>query len=464
MHLSYCTNVHPAEDLPGIVRQLDEHAGPVRRAAGLDRLGVGLWMPVDVASLLSGSPEARAHLADALERNGLELRTVNAFPYRGFHDDVVKLAVYRPDWTTPERLAYTLDCARALAALLPDGAEGSISTLPLGWREGWDAAASRAAEDNLTRLVEGLAALEGQTGRTVRVGIEPEPGCVLDDVADVVAWLGARPALIADGRLGLCLDTCHLAVSFADPADVVEAAIAAGVRIVKVQASVALELPDPAAPGAVEALRPFAEERYVHQVRSASGAHAADDLPEVLDAGDRERSALGTHAAGDGPDARAPWPTDQAWRVHVHVPLHARPAPPLRATTEVLLAAVDAVLAAPGGADAHLDVETYTWSVLPASLQPATLVDGIAAELRWVRENLPHALSGTDRDAAAAPPALAGVMASGIARSRPSVPESTRSERDHTLVRARNVSSRADRVISTGHTSAHPAIDGGSRV
>lgn len=399
MHLSYCTNVHPAEDLLGIVRQLDEHAGTVRRAAGLDRLGVGLWMPAGVASTLSADPGARAVLAAALERNGLELRTVNAFPYRGFHDDVVKLAVYRPDWTTPERLSYTLECARALAALLPEGAEGSISTLPLGWREGWDATASRAAEENLARLVEGLAALRRETGRTVRVGIEPEPGCILDDVADVVAWLGARPALIADGLLGLCLDTCHLAVSFADPAAVVEAATAAGVRIVKVQASVALEVSDPGAPGALEALRPFAEERYVHQVRSASGTHAADDLPEVL-------------------TAVEPWPVGEAWRVHVHIPLHARPAEPLRATTEVLRAAVDAVLAAPHGADAHLDVETYTWSVLPASLQPDTLAGGIAAELRWVRENLPHALTDPAPDAAPAVPAredaFAGVMASGI--------------------------------------------------
>ena len=380
VELSYCTNVHPAEDLDGIVRQLDEHAGPIRRAAGLGRLGVGLWMPVGVASALSGDPGARAVLADALERNALELRTVNAFPYRGFHDDVVKLAVYRPDWTTRERRDYTLDCARALAALLPDGAEGSISTLPLGWRAGWDAAADRAADENLTRLVEDLAVLESETGRTVRVAIEPEPGCILDDVADVVAWLGARPHLTDGGRLGLCLDTCHLAVSFADPAAAVADVAAAGIRIVKVQASVALEVPDPADPRTIEALRPFAEERYVHQVREAGGTRRADDLPEVLDAAE-------------------PWPTDRPWRVHVHIPLHARPAEPLRATTEVLLAAIDAVLEAPGGGDAHLDVETYTWSVLPRELQPETLVSGIAAELRWAHTHLSRALAGVPASA-----------------------------------------------------------------
>ncbi|MFJ6653417.1 metabolite traffic protein EboE [Microbacterium sp. NPDC091313] len=376
MHLSYCTNVHPAEDLDGIVRQLDEHAGPIRRAAGLDRLGVGLWLPVDVVALLARDDDARARLVGALERNGLEVRTLNAFPYRGFHDAVVKLAVYRPDWTTPERLRFTLDCARVLAHLLPDGAAGSISTLPLGWREGWDAAADAAAEAALENLVVELRALERETGRTVRIGIEPEPGCILDDVADIVRWLGARPALREDGWIGLCLDTCHLAVSFADPAAVVAAARDAGVRIVKVQASVALEVPDPADPRTIAALEPFAEERYVHQVRAGGPGRvvrAADDLPEVLTAAD-------------------PWPTDVPWRVHVHIPLHARPAPPLRATSEVLASAVAAVASGPDADATHLDVETYTWSVLPADLHPGSLVAGIAAELVWVRENLTEAL------------------------------------------------------------------------
>ncbi|TXK10103.1 metabolite traffic protein EboE [Microbacterium hatanonis] len=378
MELSYCTNVHPAEDLDGIIEQLDVHAGPVRAAAGLDALGVGLWIPADTAAVLAADASARGRLSAALERNALTLRTINAFPYRGFHDDVVKLAVYRPDWTSAERLRYTLDCATLLAALLPEGASGSISTLPLGWRVGWDADADAAAEAALGALVDGLQEIERRTGRTVRVGIEPEPGCILDDVADVVAWLGARPHLTADGLLGLCLDTCHLAVSFADPTAAVAAAERAGVRIVKVQASVALEVTDPSADGTLEALAPFAEARYVHQVRARPAASvpefAADDLPEVL-------------------AADPAWPTDRPWRVHVHIPLHATPAPPLRATTEVLRAAVDAVLQTPHGRDAHLDVETYTWTVLPDHLQPDSLVEGIAAELRWATTQLAPALT-----------------------------------------------------------------------
>lgn len=400
MQLSYCTNVHPAEDLDGVVDQLARYAGPVRRAAGLDVLGVGLWLPAALAHRLSASPRAAedmARLRAALDEHGLQVHTLNAFPYGGFHDDVVKLAVYSPTWADAERLAYTLECAEVLAALLPDGVDGSISTLPLAWREpdgvAWspaqDAAATRAFED----LSAGLRDLAARTGKVVRVAVEPEPGCVLDTVEDVVTWLEARLAPGPAGRareqvggidpafVGVCLDTCHLAVSFADPAAAVERITGAGLRVVKVQASAALHLAEPSAPGARDAVGQFVEKRYIHQVRElAPGGDVlpADDLPD----------ALGTGAApglpGEGP-----------WRVHFHVPLHHEPAPPLAATTDVLRDAVAAVRAAPHGHEAHLDVETYTWAVLPpgspafpspSAVEP--LVAGIAAELRWATEHL----------------------------------------------------------------------------
>ncbi|MFJ2298430.1 metabolite traffic protein EboE [Oerskovia paurometabola] len=402
MQLSYCTNVHPAEDLDGVVDQLARYAGPVREAAGLDVLGVGLWLPAALAHRLSASPRAAedmARLRAALDEHGLQVHTLNAFPYGGFHDDVVKLAVYSPTWADAERLAYTLECAEVLAALLPDGVDGSISTLPLAWREpdgvAWspaqDAAATRAFED----LSAGLRDLAARTGKVVRVAVEPEPGCVLDTVEDVVTWLEARLAPGPAGRareqaggidpafVGVCLDTCHLAVSFAAPAAAVERITGAGLRVVKVQASAALHLAEPSAPGARDAVGQFVEKRYIHQVRElAPGGDVlpVDDLPD----------ALGTGAApglpGEGP-----------WRVHFHVPLHHQPAPPLAATTDVLRDAVAAVRAAPHGHEAHLDVETYTWAVLPPgspafpSSSPSAvepLVAGIAAELRWATEHL----------------------------------------------------------------------------
>jgi len=369
MHLSYCTNVHPAEDLAGVLDQLDRYAGPARIAASLDVLGVGLWLPAGVAAQLATTESDRLLLGDRLAANGLELRTINAFPWAAFHADVVKLAVYSPDWTDAARLTYTLDCAQILADLMPPGADGSVSTLPLGWRTPWTADHDRRATEAMTALSARLRQLRDRTGRTVRVAIEPEPGCILDNVADVVAWLQPRLGGIDPEFVGICLDTCHLAVSFADPAAAVEEIAAAGIRVVKIQASAALEVPQPGTPQARAAVAEFAEPRYLHQVRERGQdgtISATDDLADAL-----------TELPGDGP-----------WRVHFHVPLHHEPALPLRATTEVLRDAVAAVRGIEHGGEAHLDVETYTWSVLPEGADPADLVNGIAAELRWAADEL----------------------------------------------------------------------------
>lgn len=366
MQLSYCTNVHPAEDLDGVIRQLDAYAGPARRAAGLDRLGVGLWLPAPLAARLATEPAALDRLRAALEANGLEVRTLNAFPYEAFHAEVVKLDVYRPDWTDPARLDFTVDAARVLAELLPPGAEGSISTLPLGWRDGWDDDADRAATAALAALGAELRAIRAETGRVIRLAIEPEPGCVLDDVGDVVTWLDSHRDRVDLDHVGVCLDTCHLAVSFADPAGAVARIADAGIRVVKVQASAALHVERPAEADARRAVAAYAEDRYLHQVREdgPGGVIRVDDLPEAL----------------------ADLPAAGPWRVHFHVPLHLEPEAPLASTSDVLRAALAAVREVQPVDQLHVDVETYTWSVLPGP--EVDLVEGIAAELRWAATEL----------------------------------------------------------------------------
>ncbi|MGH9011236.1 MAG: metabolite traffic protein EboE, partial [Acidimicrobiia bacterium] len=136
IHLAYCSNVHPAEDVDGVVGQLARFTEPVRRSLDVPRLGVGLWLPAPAAARLAAEEAEVTRLRGALDRRGLEVVTLNGFPYRGFHDPVVKRAVYHPDWLDPARAAYTLDLARVLVALLPDDVdEGTISTLPLAWRK-----------------------------------------------------------------------------------------------------------------------------------------------------------------------------------------------------------------------------------------------------------------------------------------------------------------------------------------
>ena len=371
VHLAYCTNVHPAEDLDGVIEQLRRFAGPVRERLGVSRLGVGLWLARDVATTLRADPDVLARLKAELDSLGLEVVTFNGFPYAGFHATTVKKAVYRPDWTESERLDYTLDLAYLLAALLPaDAARGSISTLPMGWREPWGAEQQAAAEAQLGLLAEGLAAVREKTGRTIRVAFEPEPGCIIENTTQAADRLGP----LASDVLGVCLDACHLAVGFEEPEPALDRLSGAGLDVVKFQASAALHVDEPGAPAAQAALRAFAEERFLHQVRERTDTAplARDDLPGAL----------------TGPD---PLPGEDAWRVHYHVPMHAEPEPPLRSTRDHLDATLGALFGGDTARTDHVELETYTWGVLPEGSRPKDdegLVNGIAAELEWVRDRL----------------------------------------------------------------------------
>jgi len=369
VHLAYCTNVHPAEDLDGVLAQLAAHCAPVRRSLGLERLGIGLWLAAGAARTLDTDPHALDTLRAELDRHGLEVVTLNGFPYEGFGAQKVKYRVYQPDWADPQRLEYTTALARILTALLPDdAAEGSISTLPLAWRTHYDAPRARRAHTALTELAHRLEDLAETTGRLIRVALEPEPGCVVETCADAIGPLTA----VGSDRLGVCVDTCHLATSFEEPEPALAALTAAGVQVVKSQLSVALHAEHPERPEVRRALAAFAEPRFLHQTRTlADGTlRGTDDLDQALD---------------DDLPANAPW------RSHFHVPLHAPPAEPLTSTLPVLRRTLAALVAQERPLTRHLEVETYTWQALPPQLRPRTpaqLADGIAAELALTRDLL----------------------------------------------------------------------------
>ncbi|MFC8087130.1 metabolite traffic protein EboE [Streptomyces sp. NPDC057340] len=372
VHLAYCTNVHPAETLDGVLAQLRDHCEPVRRRLGRDRLGIGLWLARDAAHALVTDPAALRGLRGELDRRGLEVVTLNGFPYEGFGAEEVKYRVYKPDWADPERLEHTTSLARLLAGLLPDDVtDGTISTLPLAWRTAYDETRADKARAALVTLAERLDALQELTGRSIRVGLEPEPGCVVETTHDALAPLTA----IAHDRIGVCVDTCHLATSFEDPHAALDALTAARVPVVKSQLSAALHAEHPADPAVREALAAFAEPRFLHQTRTTTpsgGRHGTDDLDEAL---------------ADG----GPLPDTAPWRAHFHVPLHAAPAAPLTSTLPVLKAALTRLVGGPHPLTRHLEVETYTWQALPPELRPrarAQLTDGIAAELTLARDLL----------------------------------------------------------------------------
>lgn len=356
LHAGYCYNVLPGESVAALCEQARRICGPVRARVGVARMGVGLWIAQPAAVELR-APDALAALRAALDAEGLYVFTLNGFPYGGFHAPRVKERVFEPTWADAARVEYTLDLARILAALLPDDvAGGSISTVPLG-----PAAVDRAlAGDGLRRAADGLAEVEAATGRRIALAVEPEPGAGFER-ADLLAAYLRDLGDATRARVGVCFDCCHAGVVDEEPAAAFAAMAAAGVACPKIQVSSALVVPDPERDETRAALAAFDEPRFLHQVRSARGG--AMDLPEALATLDRG----------------APW------RVHFHVPVHEAAVDRFATTRDTIERALAAALTA-GGDVPHVEVETYTWNVLPAGRRPvdeAGLVDGIARELTW---------------------------------------------------------------------------------
>ena len=99
--ISYCTNVHPGLTVAEVIDRLREYTGPLNKRVG--PIAAGLWLAETVVQELAGS-SARESFAATLRDLDLVCYTLNAFPQGDFHSESVKEAVYRPDWSTNERL------------------------------------------------------------------------------------------------------------------------------------------------------------------------------------------------------------------------------------------------------------------------------------------------------------------------------------------------------------------------
>ncbi len=382
--LSYCTNVHPGLTVAQVERGLTEFTVPAGQRFG-SPLAAGLWLAQPVIRELLAEPDGAQRFAARVAELGLCTYTLNAFPFGDFHSERVKENVYLPDWTQPSRLEYSWDCARVLAELiratLPSGAEGSLSTVPLGFKTLATAANFEAnCIRNLIEFAQRLARLEAETGQTIRLAIEPEPCCVLETTAETIAFFHRlRDRATSEGildaverHLGVCYDVCHQSVEFEDVAESIASLARESIRINKVHITCALQLTNPGANDAArEALAHFVEPRYLHQTfaRSASG-----DVRRVLD--------LTAELARTPPSEFA---NADCWRIHFHVPVDAERIGPLETTRADLkkgLVAVTKLDYAP-----HLEVETYTWNVLPGGDKP-DLVTGLARELSATRDLL----------------------------------------------------------------------------
>ena len=397
IHLSYCSNIHAGESWDATFRNLKIYIPEVKkRLAHEGAFGIGLRLSHEAAVVLE-RPDRLQEFSDWLKQTNSYVFTLNCFPYGGFHRTKVKEQVHAPDWTTEARLAYTLRCFRILAQLLPEGVEGGISTSPLSYRHWFvsDLEKKEAFEKATTHLIAvavELVRLQQETGKFLHLDIEPEPDGLLENSEELIRyfkeWLipmgktslakqlgitATAAEQLIKAHLQVCYDVCHFAIGYEKPKEAFKKLKQEGIGIGKIQLSAALKLLIPESPferfSIGKRLGEFADTTYLHQVvgrTKEEGLISYPDLPQAL-------AQLGNTQ-------------DLEWRVHFHVPIFLANYGTFQATQEDIVEVLKLVNANPSITN-HLEVETYTWEVLPQDTH-LTLGDAISRELAWVKEQL----------------------------------------------------------------------------
>jgi hypothetical protein len=390
-HLTYCTNIHPGEEWSKVRANLQEYIPTLKaQLAPGESFGIGLRL-ANVATHELLQENNLAEFKSWLEEHDLYVFTLNGFPYGGFHLQVVKDQVYAPDWSKQERLDYTLRLTNILAELLPPGMEGSISTVPLSYKPWFQGQFSQisvfdTASLHIAQVVAEMVRVRIDTGKRLHLDLEPEPDGLIENAAEVVdyfqmyllpfgsAYLAKHLGISQEigeayllEHVRVCYDTCHFAVGYEDPLSVFKQFQAAGIQIGKIQISAALQVNIPSDAQqrrqVAEHLQPFAESTYLHQAIAREPAGKFHHYPDLEAALANLENTIATE-----------------WRIHFHVPIFIRDYELMQSTQDDIVKVLDLLAEYPCN---HLEIETYTWEVLPSNMK-LDLLASIQREYEWV--------------------------------------------------------------------------------
>ena len=390
--LTYCTNIHPGENWKVTFDNLKKYVPVIKQeVAPTQKFGLGLRLSNKASEELA----ADNNLFDFkrwLNQEDIYVFTMNGFPFGNFHGERVKDMVHAPDWTTEDRLVYTKRLFHQLSELLPEGISGGISTSPISYKY-WH----KSEEDRIKAMSVGakhmlqvaiqLYETESESGKYMHLDIEPEPDGLLENSDEVVHYftdylLPIGIPMFMDKfdldeetaaerikkYLTVCYDICHFSLAFENPKDTFAKFDSNGIRVGKIQVSAALKIlfDKTNASNIWEALEKFNEPTYLHQVTRLNNGKVRtySDLPELF--ADKNN------------------PTEL--RAHFHVPIFLEEFDYLNSTQDQILDVLEYLREHPKLSE-HLEVETYTWDVLPPHLK-SDLSESIVRELQWLKNRL----------------------------------------------------------------------------
>ncbi|MEH2266242.1 metabolite traffic protein EboE [Nostoc sp.] len=392
-HLTYCSNIHPGETWLEVFANLESYIPKLKlRLSPTEPFGIGLRL-ADIAATQLLESNNLAQLQAWLTQHNLYVFTLNGFPYGGFHRQVVKDQVYAPDWSTQERVNYTLNLAKILAVLLPEELDGGISTLPLSYKPWWkkDQATFEVVLKesclNIASVILEMIRISEETGKILHIDLEPEPDGLIENTSEIIDfyqnWLLPIGGNYLSEKLNIeqhlaetkllehvrvCYDTCHFSVEYEQPQSVFTRLQSAGIKIGKIQISAAVKVKIPAEVEKrnliVERLRPFAESTYLHQVIERRNDGTLHHYPDLITALPHLEQSLA-----------------EEWRTHFHVPIFIHDYQILQSTQDDIATVLN--LLQINDACSHLEIETYTWDVLPSEMK-IDLLTSIQREYEWV--------------------------------------------------------------------------------
>ena len=389
-HLSYSTLVHAGDTWAEMRASLEQYLPAVKaRVSPGQRFGVSLRISAASARTLVDEDAQRADLKAFLGTHDMYVYTVNAFPYGPFKGGSVMERVYEPDWTTQDRVTYTNHVADILADISPPDVSPSIQTAPLAFKpKVTDEAYVALFTTNLFRVVAHLVDVEADTGRRVKLALEPEPACYLESTEEAIAYftkyvyaetgvrefarIGGLPISEAEGllrrHLGVVFDIGHQSVGFEDIGASLRGLVAAGIPIFKLQEAAALWV-EHLTEEQVPKLREFTDTIYLSQTTMRRDGEVVKylNLGEALDAFEQD-------------------PRPAEIRTHFHVPVFLEEIGPFRTTRFAVQDALRMQRETP--LSDHLEIETYTWDVLPEHLKTGDITDYVSRELEFVRDEL----------------------------------------------------------------------------
>ena len=389
-HLTYSTLVHPGDTWEDMWTSLTTYVPKVQKRVCPDApFGVSLRLSNASAETLVKNKGERDKLKKFLADNNMYLYTVNAFPYGPFKNTIVKEQVYEPDWRSEERTRYTMNVAEILADVVPAGISPSIQSAPLGFKPNVTSKeVVNSYTDHVMRVAAHLIKLEQRTGRAVTLALEPEPFCFLETTdetvdyftnhlytgksAETLAKLSGLPiseAIAAQRKfIGTVFDICHQAVVYEDIPVSLQKLVDAGIPILKLQEAAAVRIPN-VTQKIVDSLARYAKTIYLTQtVEKKDGK-----LNRFLNLED----AFKAWNSDPGP---------REWRIHFHVPVFLDDLGEFGTTRFAIEEALKFHKAKP--LSGQLEIETYTWDMLPEHLKTGDVVDYVSRELEWVRAQL----------------------------------------------------------------------------